>query len=146
MSTQKENHIKELEALGAVDGIKAYRTLRRIEKEAHYWAEVSCNGGILVPARTQWDGRAWHKIERERIIPRELSEEEENKIYSRLEKRVKRVFGGMLPVGFMFNGDPRGYSLKIKTEANNLPNGERVISYTDWGGYGILAPDFSEGS
>ena len=38
------------------------------------------------------------------------------------------------------NGDCRGYALKIRSEyikENNL------TLYTDWGGYGILAPDFN---
>jgi len=38
------------------------------------------------------------------------------------------------------NGDCRGYALKIRDEyvrANNLD------IYKDWGGYGILAPDFT---
>jgi hypothetical protein len=34
------------------------------------------------------------------------------------------------------NQDPRGYALKI-----DLKEGERL--HTDWGGYGIIAPDLS---
>ena len=34
------------------------------------------------------------------------------------------------------NGDPRGYALKI-----DLAPGEKL--YSDWGGYGIIAPDLS---
>ena len=46
------------------------------------------------------------------------------------------------------NRDPRGYALKIKDDfvreyhERNSKNGTRL--YTDWGGYGILAPDLSE--
>lgn len=35
------------------------------------------------------------------------------------------------------NGDPRGYALKIEAEA-----AKELGIYTDWGGYGILAPEF----
>ena len=35
------------------------------------------------------------------------------------------------------NQDPRGYALKV-----DLNNGERL--HTDWGGYGIIAPDLTE--
>lgn len=35
------------------------------------------------------------------------------------------------------NGDPRGYALKI-----DLKEGETL--HRDWGGYGIIAPDFRE--
>jgi len=38
------------------------------------------------------------------------------------------------------NGDPRGYALKITEEASKT-----FCGHKDWGGYGILAPDFSEG-
>jgi hypothetical protein len=34
------------------------------------------------------------------------------------------------------NGDPRGYALKV-----DLAPGEHLL--TDWGGYGIIAPDLS---
>lgn len=49
---------------------------------------------------------------------------------------VKRLFGGELPDNFFVNLDARGYALKI----NQSPARE-IISYTDWGGYGILAPE-----
>ena len=35
------------------------------------------------------------------------------------------------------NGDPRGYALKL-----DLQPGEEL--HRDWGGYGIIAPDFSD--
>ena len=38
-----------------------------------------------------------------------------------------------------FNSDPRGYALKIKDDYTR-----DITIYRDWGGYGILAPDFSE--
>lgn len=36
-----------------------------------------------------------------------------------------------------FNGDPRGYALKV-----DLRDGETL--HRDWGGYGIIAPDLSD--
>ncbi len=57
---------------------------------------------------------------------------------TRLLNDVKKAFGGVLPEGFKLNLDPRGYALKIDFEGNtNLLNIE-----TDFGGYGILVPDF----
>lgn len=38
------------------------------------------------------------------------------------------------------NGDPRGYALKIK---DSYVREHNLKIYTDWGGYGILAPDFT---
>ncbi len=66
----------------------------------------------------------------------------ESTAFKRREKRllndVARAFGGVLPEGFKLNLDPRGYALKIDFEGNtNLLNIE-----TDFGGYGILVPDF----
>ena len=115
-------HGKELEALGAVDGIEAYNVLCRIEKRAHKLAEDLCN----------------------MEIPEEISDKRAEAIKS----QVSKVFGGKLPAGFFINYDPRGYALKIKTEENKLVKGQlddgisRVISYTDLGDYGILAPEF----
>jgi hypothetical protein len=50
-----------------------------------------------------------------------------------IEKAVKKLLPGV--EGFFINGDPRGYSLKIK---------EKIYPelHQDWGGYGILAPEF----
>ena len=38
-----------------------------------------------------------------------------------------------------FNGDARGYALKI---SDKIMKEHNLKLYTDWGGYGILAPEF----
>lgn len=44
----------------------------------------------------------------------------------------------VLPESLLFvNGDSRGYSLKIKESF-----AKEIGIYTDWGGYGILSPEF----
>ena len=53
-------------------------------------------------------------------------------------KAVVRLHGGTKPVGFFVNSDPRGYALKIDNEKTQIPEGLQK----DWGGYGILAPEF----
>lgn len=60
-----------------------------------------------------------------------------DKAHEEIEFKVKHIFGGVLPGGFFVNGDPRGYCLKIDTDSP-MPEG----MYKDWGGYGILAPEF----
>ena len=40
-----------------------------------------------------------------------------------------------------FNRDARGYALKIKDDFIRVNN---LSIYRDWGGYGIIAPDFRE--
>jgi len=58
--------------------------------------------------------------------------------YNKIIKDVEKAFSGNLPDGFKFNLDPRGYALKIDFDGNtNLLKIE-----TDFGGYGILCPDF----
>ena len=46
-------------------------------------------------------------------------------------------------VPIFFNTDPRGYALKINDSYARLLRDNNKPIYTDWGGYGILAPDFS---
>lgn len=53
-------------------------------------------------------------------------------------KQVKKILGESAPV--QFNGDARGYALKL-SDTWVRENNARI--YPDWGGYGILAPDFS---
>ena len=57
---------------------------------------------------------------------------------NRIEAKVKKLLGAGGNQIFI-NRDPRGYALKMTAEfaANK-------VSYRDWGGYGILAPDFSK--
>lgn len=54
-------------------------------------------------------------------------------------KKVKGILGPVGPEIFL-NYDPRGYALKICSE-----DAQNLKIYKDWGGYGIIAPDFTEG-
>jgi hypothetical protein len=77
--------------------------------------------------------RKSHKLAERRCNDPTMTEEREERLEKRYAKEVTEILG-YLPTGFFINGDPRGYALKI--------DGESVISYTDWGGYHILAPTF----
>lgn len=44
--------------------------------------------------------------------------------------------------GVFINTDPRGYSLKITEDRTKALQAEGINIYSDWGGYGILAPEF----
>jgi hypothetical protein len=118
---QRERHYQELTNLGAgptaIRGEAAYRVLVLLEKKAHRFAERVCNDDV--------------------------PEAEQDKHEHYVTESVKQVFGGELPPGFFINGDPRGYALKIDQPGDANP-GEYLISYRDWGGYGILAPEFDE--
>jgi len=95
--------------------VELCKKLFRIENKVHTWSEYYCNGNINME---QWEST-------------------QNRALKQLDKilnfKVKNI-----PV--FINGDPRGYALKIDDEyvrENNLE------VHRDWGGYGILAPDFT---
>lgn len=99
--------------LGAT-GVNPYRVLRLIEIEANrFFLETVSN-----------------------YIP----EKEYNARVSKITKRVVSVFGGNLPHGFLLNADPRGYALKLEIDNQNQDVSTGI--HMDFGGYGILAPDF----
>lgn len=95
------------------------KKLFRLENKAHRLTEDECNTG------------ADHEAELNKILA-----------------QVKDILfpGGInesnqaLADAIFINGDPRGYTLKIKdsyVRENNL------AIHTDFGGYGILAPEFN---
>jgi len=96
-----------------IEPITLCKKLLRLEFKAHKIAADYCNG----------------------IIDSENIEERTEPILRALYK----ILG--IKYTFLFNGDCRGYALKIsdKTVREN-----KLQIHTDWGGYGILAPDFSE--
>jgi hypothetical protein len=59
------------------------------------------------------------------------------KAHKNAEKRVKQLLPNLDMASLYINQDPRGYALKIKTEYTPAD------LHKDWGGYGILAPDYS---
>ena len=66
-----------------------------------------------------------------------ISDEESEKWHENFIKRLtKKLCVEKMPDGFFVNYDPRGYALKMKEKT--FPQG----LWTDFGGYGILAPDF----
>lgn len=60
----------------------------------------------------------------------------ERKIASIL-KRAEAILG--VNVAITLNGDPRGYALKIDPK---IMKAKRLEIQTDWGGYGIICPEF----
>ena len=99
------------------DPIKLCRTVRRYEKVLNQLATDSCNG----------------------LISLEYEEKKSEKVLNLLNG-VLNFRKQNIPV--FYNGDCRGYALKIKDDyvrENNL-NIKR-----DWGGFGLIAPDLSEG-
>ena len=53
----------------------------------------------------------------------------------RIEIAVTKILGNGPPI--FINRDPRGYALKIRTE-----HAKELYIHKDWGGYGIICPEF----
>ena len=98
------------------DPVKLCKKLRRIEKKAENLAVMLCNGAI--------DSEEMDKLEKP--------------LFTLLEKILAFSYR-KIPV--FINRDPRGYALKIK---DNYVRENNLTIHRDWGGYGIIAPDFRE--
>lgn len=120
MYEQIEKHGNNLNQIfnTGLDNITLCKKLHSLERKAHDLCIIECNTGKDMDNYLDKIMLKVHKI----LFPNKESINKE---------LVKAVF---------LNGDPRGYALKIKSEyvaSNNLD------IYKDWGGYGIIAPDFS---
>ena len=111
---QHGNNLKVIFPLATDDPAELCKRLRRIEVKLNRLATDFCNGDI--------DGDAWD-IEKDKAI-------------KSLDK-ILHFTQSNVPV--KINSDPRGYALKIRDEYVREHN---LNIYRDWGGYGILAPEF----
>ena len=93
------------------------KKLFRLENKAHRLATDYCNGYIDIQ---DWEKACEH-------------------IYSSLEKILKQ---DEQEIDIFINGDCRGYALKIN-DTWLRENDMYYKIYQDWGGYGIIAPDFT---
>ncbi len=108
-----------------VDGLKLWRALRKIERDASNAATAQCNG-------TTYSGQPYRE------------EDAWDKFTVGILARVSKAFGGKPPEGFRFNQDPRGYALKIRGPEAGKPGAFIPAGMvTDWGGNGILAPEIN---
>lgn len=94
--------------------VELAKAVHRLEAEAHRLAERECN----------------------EQLPEGYSEKKEASIIKRLDILLG-FKAAKVPV--FLNGDPRGYALKI--EDKYIRENDIEID-RDWGGYGILAPEF----
>ncbi len=93
------------------DPVELCKKVRRIEAAAHRHAERMCS--------------------EEGYYNRWTDEHGDDIRDTQLERRLRKLLGSERA---WLNGDPRGYALKV-----DLAEGERL--HTDWGGYGIIAPE-----
>jgi len=99
------------------EALKLYKTLHRLETRVHRENEDDCNGTNGLTERQE--------------IAR--------------DKRRFNTYQNLLPgvTGLFINGDPRGYSLKLHVKETQELRQKDIYLMSDWGGYGILAPDFN---
>jgi hypothetical protein len=126
MSTQKERMYQRIEKHGAdlnrmfqtkLDNVTLCKKLRSLELKAHRLAEDYCNGVNSVDSEN-WDS-----------------------LCKPILDKVNRILNAEnADVKIFLNGDARGYALKIKFDNTDA---RRHEVYCDWGGYGILAPEFN---
>jgi L-alanine-DL-glutamate epimerase-like enolase superfamily enzyme len=117
MYARIEKHGHDLKRIFSIDGdpIEICKKLRRLEVEANRMAVAYCNGEI--------DAAEWEIFSK------------------RIGGKVLNIIGRKYADWIQVNGDARGYTLKIK---NEIVREKQLDIYRDWGGYGILAPDFKK--
>ncbi len=93
--------------------IKLSKQLRTLDLKMHKFSTYFCNGNIQI---------------------KEYSSVEEQTL-----KRLRIILNDSCYQCFV-NSDPRGYALKI---SDTYIKNNNITIFTDMGGYGILAPDFS---
>ena len=106
------------------DNVTLCKKLLRLETKAHRLATDYCNGDNGVTAEN-WDSLTNPILEKV------------NKI---LGNDDKHILASHVPI--FINGDCRGYALKINDDYVRMCEKVNKSVYKDWGGYGILAPDF----
>ena len=113
---QIEQHGANLNAIfnTGIPNIDLCKKLHRLENKASRIALNYCNG------------------------EQGITSENINNFTSPILAKVKAILGDKYPV--FFNGDARGYSLKI---SDKIVKENNLQIYTDWGGNGIIAPDFN---
>lgn len=100
-------------------GLQGYKQLLKIEQRMHRIAEMQCNG--------------------------EGDEKRLDLVWNKAKEQVKALILPQFHIYLHFNGDPRGYVLKIDPDDFKVGGAmEKILSgmHRDFGGYYILAPDF----
>ena len=121
MYLQIENHGKNLIQIFNLqdDPVKLCKRLHRLEVKAHRLSTDYCNGDI------EMDG--WESAT------------------AKIIKSLYKILGmeKCIETGVFVNGDARGYALKLSDDWVTGYRNKGGDIYRDWGGYGILAPDFN---
>lgn len=126
-----QKHGENLNAIfnTGIEPVKLCKSLYRLEKKAHHATTCLCNTNTLnIMELNRYTG---YDVE-------QATEAEEDKFFEGIKKQVVKILGKDSEKCFFINFDPRGYALKLKSE---FCEGKQI--YKDWGGFGIIAPDFT---
>jgi hypothetical protein len=120
-----QDHGKNLQAIfpkvADMDPIALCKKLRRIEVKLNRIAERECS---------------------DEAFCLEMGEEGVGILVDKIMNRMDKWLGFRVAgVPVFYNGDPRGYALKIQSEYISEHN---TKINRDWGGYGILAPEIGK--
>jgi hypothetical protein len=101
-----------------LDAVALCKKLHSLEHKAHRLTEDECNTGTD------------HEAELNKIL-----DKVKEILFSGF---ISKQDAGIVDAIFI-NGDPRGYTLKIQ---DSYVREHNLVIEKDWGGYGILAPEF----
>lgn len=143
-------HVEALDKLASyydidMTGIQLWKKLKFYENKLHKLMVYSCNGVGMINGVNYYNGTIDDYAKREYgYNVKSAYIEDDVTIFDveaeKLENKLRELFP-KLP--FFVNGDARGYTLKLneKTVQELQKNGINI--QTDFGGYGILAPEFN---
>lgn len=114
--TKHGEDLKKVFGLPGADPVKLCKRLHRLEIEASRIMTEYTNGDIDMQA-----------VEAYR---------------EDLASSLVRIIGAENMTKIYINQDPRGYTLKLNTAATEQAHKAGINIHRDWGGYGILAPEF----
>jgi len=136
MYAQIQQHGEKLNAIFNTnfDAITLCKKLNRLERKANFAATCLCNTNTLnlleLNRFTGWDVK-------------QATEQEQAIFFDKITASIYKILGDQSKNIVFINLDPRGYALKIKSEYVKTLRQENKNIYTDFGGYGILAPEFN---
>ena len=108
-----------------IEPIELCKKLIRIERKAHRATTNLMNTNNI------------NFFEHPKYNIKDTSEEEIENFFSAIEKQIIKILGKKAAELVYVNFDARGYALKIKSE-----KAKDLNIYKDFGGYGIIAPEF----
>jgi len=123
-----------------VDPVQLCKKLRRLETQAHRITTQLCNGFPELDHDMAEDHIAELEIKLCQIEGKVCDLLESHYDEAPRNKQVKLN-------GIFINRDPRGYALKVSDkvikDCAKQTNYADYFPHTDWGGYGVLAPDLT---